>query len=128
MKNFIVYNNLGEILRTGSCPDNSFNLQAGDNESIIEGLVSDDTNYRVIDGEIIYQPAPIETSEVLYELRIQRDLMLKSTDWTQIPDAPLTDEKKAQYRAYRQALRDLPSKYDTITDIAEVNFPTLEDY
>ena len=45
-------------------------------------------------------------------LRVRRNSMLKATDWTQMPDAPLSDKKKAEWKTYRQALRDLPKKYD----------------
>lgn len=38
---------------------------------------------------------------------LQRNTLLKSSDWTQLPDVPLTDEQKAQWSVYRQALRDI---------------------
>jgi len=41
MKNFIVYNNIGEILRTGTCPDSMISIQAGVGEVAIEGVASD---------------------------------------------------------------------------------------
>lgn len=43
MKGFIVYNQSGEILRTGSCPDSVFYLQAGNGEFVMEGLANDVT-------------------------------------------------------------------------------------
>jgi len=36
-------------------------------------------------------------------------LLLSSSDWTQVPDSPLTTEQKAAWATYRQALRDLPA-------------------
>jgi len=42
-------------------------------------------------------------------LRIERDMRLAATDWTQLPDVTLSDELKQAYRSYRQALRDFPS-------------------
>jgi hypothetical protein len=54
------------------------------------------------------------------KLRIDRNTKLKSTDWTQMPDAPLTDDQKASWRTYRQALRDLPSN---TTDPANPTWP-----
>ncbi|WLW36875.1 hypothetical protein [Synechococcus phage S-8S29] len=42
-------------------------------------------------------------------LRTSRNAKLKKTDWTQMADAPLSAEKKAEWAAYRQALRDLPA-------------------
>ena len=41
-------------------------------------------------------------------LRGQRDNLLKATDWTQVEDAPLSEDLKQKYKEYRQALRDLP--------------------
>lgn len=42
-------------------------------------------------------------------LRAERDGRLAETDWTQLPDAPLTVEQVAAWRTYRQQLRDLPA-------------------
>jgi hypothetical protein len=39
--------------------------------------------------------------------RVSRDTLLKESDWTQMPDSPLTDEQKALWAAYRQELRDV---------------------
>lgn len=41
-------------------------------------------------------------------LRAKRNELLAESDWTQVADAPLSVEKKEAWRAYRQALRDLP--------------------
>ena len=46
--------------------------------------------------------------DYMAELRALRNYRLAECDWTQIPDAPLTVEKKQQWQQYRQALRDLP--------------------
>lgn len=39
-------------------------------------------------------------------MRAIRDMMLQMTDYTQLIDAPFTEEEKASYREYRQYLRD----------------------
>ena len=41
-------------------------------------------------------------------LRNIRNTRLKSCDFTQLADAPLTVQEKSDWTAYRQALRDLP--------------------
>jgi len=41
--------------------------------------------------------------------RMARVDLLRSTDWTQMADAPLTVAEKLAWSAYRQALRELPS-------------------
>jgi len=45
-------------------------------------------------------------------IRDTRDVLLKNSDWTQMPDSPLSPEKKQEWAAYRQALRDLPESGD----------------
>lgn len=44
------------------------------------------------------------------EARAQRDGLLAQSDWTQMPDSPLSDAKKAEWSTYRQALRDVPNQ------------------
>ena len=41
-------------------------------------------------------------------LRWQRENLLKESDWTQMPDSPLSESKKTEWATYRQVLRDLP--------------------
>lgn len=41
----------------------------------------------------------------------RRNIELKESDWTQLPDIPFTEEKKQQWIQYRQLLRDI-TKYD----------------
>jgi hypothetical protein len=51
---------------------------------------------------------PDATNEQKWEqVRFWRDLELKKTDWTQLPDAPVN---KVAWATYRQALRDLPEQ------------------
>ena len=44
------------------------------------------------------------------EARTKRDKLLAATDWTQVLDAPIDAATREAYRAYRQALRDLPEQ------------------
>lgn len=53
-------------------------------------------------------------------IRAKRSALLAETDYTQLPDSPLSAEKKAQYAAYRQALRDIPS---TMNEQGQVVWP-----
>ena len=43
------------------------------------------------------------------DLKYKRDSKLLVTDYTQLPDCPLTDDKKEEWKLYRQKLRDLPN-------------------
>lgn len=53
-------------------------------------------------------------------IRKKRDESLLKCDWTQLPNAPLSQSKKDEWETYRQALRDLPSN---ITNVYNVNWP-----
>lgn len=44
------------------------------------------------------------------EVRTQRDALLTTCDWTQMPDSPLSEEEKTLWKTYRQALRDVPQQ------------------
>jgi hypothetical protein len=64
----------------------------------------------------------LDPEEVLEEwwaerMRLHRDRLLKESDWTQLPDAPVDREAWA---TYRQALRDFPA---TWTPGSEADFP-----
>ena len=52
------------------------------------------------------------------EHRATRNELLAASDWTQMPDSPLTDEAKTLWASYRTSLRTLPT---------HENWPTLED-
>ena len=41
------------------------------------------------------------------EIRNQRNDLLAKCDWTVLADSPLTEEKRAEWLTYRQALRDI---------------------
>ena len=59
-----------------------------------------------------------DVSMTAEEARAERDKLLAETDWTQVLDAPIDAETREAYRAYRQALRDIPEQEgfpDTIT-------------
>ena len=59
-------------------------------------------------------------------VRLSRNFLLSETDWSQLPDAPIDADTKAQYTLYRQKLRDLPSS--GATDAASVKFPINPKY
>lgn len=58
------------------------------------------------DTPTVCVPEPLP--EVMDDLRARRDGLLFACDWTQLPDAPLTEAQRAQWRTYRQALREVP--------------------
>lgn len=50
-------------------------------------------------------------------IRIARDALLKSCDWTQMADSPLSSNEKEMWSAYRQLLRDIPQTYENPEDV-----------
>jgi len=56
-------------------------------------------------------------------IRARRSYLLVECDWTQAPDSPLSAAKKAEWAAYRQALRDLPDLYPDVQSAEEVEWP-----
>ncbi|EAZ2875443.1 hypothetical protein B5W74_21990 [Salmonella enterica] len=59
------------------------------------------------------------------DIRKKRDSLMFETDWTQMPDAPLNDAKKAEFTAYRQALRDIPQTYSDPDAVVWPEKPTV---
>ncbi|HDY7868876.1 TPA: phage tail assembly chaperone [Vibrio vulnificus] len=58
------------------------------------------------------------------DIRLQRNIKIKETDWTQMPDAPLDDVTKAKFTDYRQALRDIPQNNSDPDDVVWPSQPT----
>lgn len=58
------------------------------------------------------------TAQAWVSLRVRRDGLLVSSDWTQIADAPVD---ATAWKTYRQALRDLPAN---TTDPTAPDWPT----
>lgn len=129
MKSFIVYKSDGVIVRTGSCVDSDFNMQAAQGEFVIEGI-ADDTLSVISDGNIVDAPeinAPNNAeliSQTQKESRANRNVRLQKSDWTQFPDSPLSDAKKSEWTTYRQALRDVPSNNANVTSLDDIIWPT----
>lgn len=66
-------------------------------------------------GELIVEPDPAPSEEQLATAaRSERDRLLKDSDWTQVPDAPVDQTAWADYR---QALRDVPQQVGFPNDI-----------
>ncbi len=58
-------------------------------------------------------------------IRQKRDLLISETDWTQVSDNQLAEEKKAEFIAYRQELRDIPQNFDDPDAVVWPEKPTL---
>ena len=67
----------------------------------------------------------VDSTRVLRDIRMYRTAKLRESDWTQGVDSPLTDEKKAEWVTYRQALRDIMK--DFIDDFGASGVDDPED-
>jgi hypothetical protein len=138
----------GEIKQTakayGNVPDNLHNTTINDGQTLLYEVDKDlDTSgwvkskyYR--DGEFLAKPPRPSIGEhvfVNYEwqpdlaslqgaMRSQRDTKLLQSDWRMMPDSTLTNDQRAAWTTYRQALRDLPTSYPNLEDMNEITWPT----
>lgn len=143
----VIRQDTGQIVRTGRTDIDALPLLADpevyDVEAPVPAGISEETHYWDGSG---FAPLPLrpaswavwtgaawidprtpadlkaETHASWSRLRAERDRRLAATDWTQFPDAPLTDEQRDAWRDYRQALRDLT---DTIQDPAAPEWPAM---
>lgn len=93
---------------------------------IFEQAVQTVENERVrLENKRIEDEAKIDYWSIF---RSRRNKLLSACDWTQIPDAPLTEEQKEQWRVYRQTLRDLSESIvdpkPLALDLTYSNWPT----
>tara|TARA_R100001129_G_scaffold1221_1_gene1077 strand:- start:326 stop:673 length:348 start_codon:yes stop_codon:yes gene_type:complete len=69
----------------------------------------DDTvivGYELVDG-VLKDTTTVEPDKALNDLRMSRNRRLLASDWTQSRDVTLSND--ADWKIYRQALRDLPA-------------------
>ena len=77
--------------------------------------------------QVLDKAQELYDGEAMRRLRIHRNKIISQSDWTQGADSPLSDEKKAEWATYRQALRDLTSTASPVLDgpfISNVDWPT----
>lgn len=81
--------------------------------------------FLIVDTELEYCPREYHPTEEekWAGVRSRRDTLLTGCDWTQVADAPLTEEQKTAWRNYRQALRDIPQAFATPEDVVWPDSP-----
>lgn len=94
-----------------------------------DGYILDGTEYIITENEVIEtEKKRLKTEEEIQEeiqsiwnlIRVTRNQKLLSSDWTQLPDSPLTTEKKEEWINYRKNLRDITLQLNPF----EINWPT----
>ena len=119
MKEYTIYKtSSGNIVGGGVTNSELSDIIIESDESIIEGNYDID-KYKIISGSAVSQ-----TVNFWNAVRSERNALLASSDWTQLPDCALNDSKKTEWATYRQSLRDVPSNNSSASTRADVNFPT----
>ena len=63
-----------------------------------------------------------------FSVRLARNFLLDETDWTQLPDAPIDADLKAQYTLYRTKLRELTDSTEFTNDTENTKFPISPEF
>ena len=132
MKNFVVYTSNGNVIRYGQCQDETFDLQAGENQFVIEDQFYG--NQYVENGQLINMPEkPVgeydfDYSEKTWVFNSQRaDSIARSYRDQLLKDGPdrispiwynsMTDLQKQEWAQYRKDLLNITSQPDYPNDI-----------
>lgn len=127
-----------EILRYGTCSEHDFALQASEGQGVIEGEHTSAEAYVDNGVVVLYTEQQAQTkankpsfffvwsnqtfqwedprdsqqkyNDAVDAINVQRIQLLYQSDWTQIPNNPLTPEKQQEWADYRQQLRDIPTQ------------------
>jgi hypothetical protein len=95
--------------------DHTKNLSEGSPQDTSEGWVQ----VWVVSDASPEEITAREDSEWV-EVRDKRNKLLTGSDWTQLDDTPISNSKKLEWAAYRQALRDITDQ----TNPFEIVWPT----
>jgi hypothetical protein len=123
--NYTIYNTItGQIFNSGSVPD--INIQIVPNGFTLIPQQSNPYTDYVVNGEVIPLPPKPTTGEYVFDyfqqkwvedtkeqesdVLAKRNSLLYQSDWTQIPNNPLTSEQQEAWAIYRQELRDVTSQ------------------
>lgn len=107
-------------------------LVAAEPELYKEVAVNDESGNKIATTvEEIPQPTPEELRKKKEdEVRAKRDFLISKTDYLLAPDYPISAKDLEKVKAYRQALRDVPSQVgfpDNVVWPDEVNYTVIRD-
>ena len=107
MKEYTIYDpDSGAIIRSLRCNADMLDVNVFENEKYIEGYYK--PSDFIIQNEKAVEKEP-DSDEIRLKNISERNSLLKASDWTQLSDVSLSDDKIAEWKTYRQALRDLPT-------------------
>lgn len=121
---YTIYNlESGQIISIRDCPDITQQI-LDPSYSYIEGEYSG-TEYYIENSlpvEIPEKPSPyalfdfntkewvLNSNLAVADVSKRRKQLLVSSDWTQLPNGPLTQQQQEAWAVYRQQLRDIPEQ------------------
>jgi hypothetical protein len=121
---YVIYDSSGDITAQIDCPEDEITNYIFDGLDYLEFSESA-INKVVVGGEVVDKETHNRQLNVpSVSIRQYRNALLAQSDWTQMPDAQLTDAKKAEWITYRQALRDIPETYSDATSLDDIIWPT----
>ena len=84
-------------------------------QKMVDGVVVDLTAEEIEAFDASNAAADLDFSHE----RAMRTSRLSACDWTDLPNAPLTAEKAAEWQTYRQELRDYPAQAEKVSELPE---------
>lgn len=130
MKYVLYTKSTGEIIGQG-VDSNLENIEMLDDDMqgyVIVDEFPDPKQKCVVESEIVNITSELQDEQIVRNhelvqtaLRTRRNAMLSQSDWTQLADVSINN--KSAWDTYRQALRDLPEAYSSITSLDEVEWP-----
>ena len=94
-----------------------------------ENQYYDGSDFVIEETEVVeYQKVRNKTEQEITEeienmwrsIRDRRNVFLTESDWTQLPDSPLTNQKQTEWQIYRQSLRDITTQLNPFS----IEWPT----
>lgn len=74
--------------------------------------ISENTVYIVNVEPLTPEEIEQNTQSLWAKVRAQRNQLLSESDWTQLPDVPLTENVRQQWVTYREQLRNITDQID----------------
>lgn len=98
-------------------PDDAIEISDEGHGKLLEALSAGQLIEMIDGAPRAVEPAQPSAAARTAQLRRKRDKLLAASDYTQLPDAPLTAAQKTAWGTYRQQLRDLPETFDNPADV-----------
>lgn len=91
-------------------------------KKLVNGIIEDCTEEEILEYENLKTNETNNFNVSIENLRFKRNNLLKQSDWTVLPDSPITN--KTDWQTYRTNLRNLTNGLSTADDVDAVEFPT----